>query len=560
MDAFADPSVEEIVVMSSAQVGKTEILNNIVGFFISMDPSPILIVQPTLDMGEAWSKDRLVPMLRDTACLRSAVRDPRSRDSGNTLLHKVFPGGHLTIAGSNSAASLASRPIRIALCDEVDRYPASAGTEGDPVSLAFKRTANFWNRKKALFSTPTIKGSSRIEAAYEGSDKRRYAVPCPKCGEFQFLSWQQVKWEDGAPEAAEYECLFCKERWSDGDRFRAIRFGKWEATGPFTGVAGFHLSAIYSPWTSLREVVRQWLESQRSPEQLKTFVNTVLGETWEERHDAKIDAHVLMERCEDFGEELPEGVAIITAGVDVQADRLVAEVVGWGRDEESWSLGTHVIPGDTARVEVWAGLDDLLTSEYSHPCGLAMKIRAACIDSGYKDAMVLRFARDKYGRRVFAVKGRAGDLPIWPRKPSRKNQTPFFIVGVDAVKDSVYERLRIADEGPGYCHFPEGRDLAWFEELTAERKVTSYPKGYAKREWRKDPGQRNEAIDCRVYSYAALHSLYASGGRLNVEAERIEKMLLERRQRPAQPVAPPPPAAQRDSWFGGRTSGNWFNR
>lgn len=560
MDAFTDPSVEEVVAMTSAQVGKTEILNNVSAYFIDQDPSPMLVVQPTLEMGEAWSKDRLAPMLRDTPCLRGKVKDPRSRDSGNTLLHKIFPGGHLTIAGSNSAASLASRPIRVVLQDEVDRYPASAGTEGDPCSLADKRTANFWNRKKGKFSTPTVKGASRIEMAYEASDQRRYAVPCPKCAEAQFLVWQQVKWEDGAEDEATYECLFCKERWNDGERWRALRFGHWQATAPFNGVAGFHLSAVYSPWTRLGELVKQWNRAQGSPELLKAFINTALGETWEERHDAKIDAHVLMERCEDFGSELPEDVAIITAGVDVQADRLVAEIVGWGRDEESWSLGTHVIPGDTARTEVWRDLDDLLTAEYTHPCGVAMKIRATCIDSGYKDAMVLRFTRDKYGRRVFATKGRAGDLPIWPRKPSRKNQTPFFIVGVDACKDSVYDRLKIAEEGPGYCHFPIGRELAWFEELVAERKITTYRHGFAKREWRKDPGQRNEALDCRGEAYAALHSLYYSGIKLNPEVDRLKGLLAERKLRrnePTQTITAPPPQAR--SWLGDRTS-NWLRR
>lgn len=335
MDAFTDPLVEEVVVMSSAQVGKTEILNNVVAFFIDQDPSPMLIVQPTLEMGEAWSKDRLAPMIRDTPCLRGQIQNPRARDSGNTLLHKTFPGGHLTIAGSNSPASLASRPIRVVLQDEVDRYPASAGAEGDPCSLADKRTANFWNRKKGKFSTPTVRGVSRIELAYEGSDKRRYSMPCPLCGEFQFLSWSQVKWDDEAIDEASYECLFCRKRWSDAQRWRAVRFGRWKATAPFSGVAGFHLSAVYSPWTRLSDLAKQWTEAQRSPELLKTFINTALGETWEEKSEKAPDAHVLMERCEDFGSEVPDGVAIITAGVDVQADRIVVEVIGWGRDEES---------------------------------------------------------------------------------------------------------------------------------------------------------------------------------------------------------------------------------
>lgn len=555
MDAFSDPAVEEVVVMSSAQVGKTEILLNVCAFFIDQDPAPQLLVQPTLDMGEAFSKDRLAPMLRDTPCLQGKVKDPRARDSGNTLLHKNFPGGHLTIAGSNSPASLASRPIRVVLQDEVDRYPASAGSEGDPCSLADKRSANFWNRKKGKFSTPTVKGSSRIELAYEASDKRRYFVACPACEAEQVLNWPQVRWNDDATDVW-YECQACEARWTDADRFRSIRKGLWKATAQFNGVAGFHLSALYSPWTPLRDLVRDWLRAQKSPELLKTFINTALGETWEERGDVKVDAHTLLERCEEFEDDLPAQVGAITAGVDVQADRLEVEIVGWGIDEESWSIGYHVISGDTARPEVWSDLDVVLSREYPHPKGIPLKVRAACIDTGYRDSMVLRFCRDKYSRRVLAIKGRR-DGAIWPRKPSRKNQTPFFNIGTDAGKDAIAGFMRLNESGPGYMHFPAGRDLEYFEQLTAERKITRYVHGFARREWRKQDGERNEALDCRVYAYAALHALYSMGFRLNAECLRIAEL-----QPPPKIVAPAPvvQAATRGGgagWLGSRGSG-WF--
>jgi phage terminase large subunit GpA-like protein len=553
MDAFSDSSVEEVVVMSSAQVGKTEILLNVCAFFIDQDPAPQLLVQPTLEMGEAFSKDRLAPMLRDTPCLQGKVKDPRSRDSGNTLLHKNFPGGHLTIAGSNSPASLASRPIRVVLQDEVDRYPASAGAEGDPCSLADARSKNFWNRKKGKFSTPTVRGSSRIELAYEASDKRRYFVCCHECGAAQVLTWNQVKWDED-PASPWYECQACAARWSDADRFKAIRKGEWRATAQFNGVAGFHLSALYSPWTPLRELVRDWIRAQKSPELLKTFINTALGETWEERGDVTVDAHALMERCEEFEDELPAQVAVITAGVDVQADRLEVEIVGWGADEESWSLGYHVLSGDTARPEVWEDLESLLVSEYTHPKGITLKPRAVCVDSGYRDSMVLRFTRDKYSRRVFAVKGRT-DGSIWPRKPSRKNQTPFFNVGTSAAKDAISGFIRLSDPGPGCMHFPVGRDLEYFEQLTAERKVTKYVHGFAKREWRKQDGQRNEALDCRVYAYAALHALYSLGFKLNAEAERVSAL------QPPPKVQVPAPVVQSvgGGWLGNRGR-DWFTR
>jgi phage terminase large subunit GpA-like protein len=247
MDAMSDPAVDTVVFMSGAQIGKTELLLNGLGFYISHDPSPILVLQPTLEMAQAFSKDRLATMLRDTPCLKSKVRDPRSRDSGNTTLHKSFPGGHVTIAGSNSPSSLASRPIRIIFCDEIDRYPASAGSEGDPVSLARKRSATFHNRKCVLTSTPTIRGASRIETAYEQSDQRRYFVPCPDCGAQDSLKWANVCWPENRPREAVYVCQHCGSAWDDVARRRALQKGQWLATAPFNGVAGFHLSGHYSP-------------------------------------------------------------------------------------------------------------------------------------------------------------------------------------------------------------------------------------------------------------------------------------------------------------------------
>lgn len=262
MNAFSDPTIETVVVMSSAQVGKTEILNNVIGYHVAQDPSPMLVVQPTLDMAQTWSKDRLAPMLRDTPVLSGLVKDPRARDSGNTTLHKVFPGGHITSCGANSPASLASRPVRIVLCDEVDRYPLSAGSEGDPVSLARKRATTFWNRKIGLFSTPTVKGVSRIEQAWEESDKRRFHVACPDCETYQPLIWAQVSWTE--PHDARYTCSHCGSLWDDGQRVRSIRKGKWIASGETKKVAGFHLSGLYSPWTPLADAVEDFLQAKNN--------------------------------------------------------------------------------------------------------------------------------------------------------------------------------------------------------------------------------------------------------------------------------------------------------
>lgn len=508
MDAISDEVVEGVVVMSSAQVGKTEIVNNVVGFHIAQDPAPLLIVMPTLEMGEAWSKDRLAPMLRDTPALSGKVKDPRARDSGNTLLHKQFPGGHLTICGANSPSSLASRPIRVVLCDEVDRYPPSAGAEGDPVALAKKRSATFWNRKLILTSTPTLKGHSRIERAYEASDRRRFWVPCPHCDETQVLMWANVKWPPNEPNRAAYHCVSCGTEWSDVERWAAIRRGAWRPEGPFQGVAGFWLNELYSPWTRVADIATTFVEAKKSPETLRAFVNTSLGETWEEQGEG-IDGGGLVERAEEWT-DVPGGVLVLTAGVDVQADRLEVEIVGWGRDEESWSLEHVRLFGDPSAPAVWSDLDRLLLQNWTREDGVALPVTAVCVDSGYATQAVYSYCAGRYRRRVYCIKGMAGPgRPIWPKKSTKAGQgkVNLFTIGVDAAKDATYARLRITRPGPGFCHFPKDRDPDWFGQLTAEQVVVKYSKGFPTRVWEKKPGARNEALDCRVYAYTALQSL-----------------------------------------------------
>jgi phage terminase large subunit GpA-like protein len=514
MDALSEPAVHTVVVQSSAQVGKTEAILNVLGFFVDQDPAPVLVLQPTLEMGQAFSKDRLAPMLRDTPALHGKVQDARSRDSGNTLLHKSFPGGHITIAGANSAASLASRPIRVLLADEVDRYPVSAGTEGDPVSLARKRTTTFWNRKILLVSTPTVKGQSRIEKAYQESDQRHYLCPCPDCGHEQRLVWSQVRWPEGKPSAAEYACIECGSLWSDVQRWGAVRKGRWEAQAEFNGVAGFHLSELYSPWRKLGETAEDFAASKADPERLRTWVNTALGETWEDRGET-VDAHELRRLQEAYGpDDLPDAVQFATAGVDTQDDRLEVEILGWGEQEESFGIAYHVIHGDPAQGAVWAELDAVLLESYRTASGRTIRVAAAAIDSGGHHAeAVLRFSRERFRRRVYAIKGAGGQgKPIWPLRASKtKTRDSVFMVGVDTAKDAVYARFKITDPGPGACHLPAdpetGYDDDWFEQVTAEQRVTRYREGRAYTAWVLPKGKRNEALDCRVYAMAAMKSV-----------------------------------------------------
>jgi len=525
MDAISDPNIETVVFMSGAQIGKTELLLNAIGFYICHDPSPILVLQPTLSMGQAFSKDRLAPMIRDTPALVGKVRDARSRDANNTTMTKGYPGGQIAIVGANSAAGLASRPIRVVLADEIDRYPPSAGAEGDPVSLARKRAATFHNRKVVLTSTPTIAGNSRIEAAFETSDQRRFFVSCSDCGEKDYLKWANVQWPEGRPEDAVYVCQGCGSAWDDVDRQRAINKGEWIATKPDSDVAGFHLSGLYSPWTSLGQAATEFLQAKKLPEMLRVWVNTYLGEVWEDDGE-QIDDTFVADRREDWGDNLPAEVVLLTAGVDVNDGFLTVEIVGWGRDEESWSIDYQTLYGDPSAPQLWNDLEDVLKQTFMHPSGVDLPIRATCIDSGgHFTQAVYNFCRSREGRRVFAIKGVGGEGKALIGRPSKNNigKVRLFPVGVDTGKEMIYSRLKIVDSGPGYMHFPEDRDDEYFRQLTAEKIITKYVQGRAKRAWVKTR-VRNEALDVRNYALAAFALLNTNINRI---AQRFENKPVE---------------------------------
>ena len=551
MQAISDPAIENVVFMTGAQIGKTEIINNAIGYYIHNQPSPMLVVQPTLEMAKMWSNDRLAPMLRDTPVLKHAVKDARSRDSGNTLYQKSFSGGYIAIVGANSAAGLASRPVRCVFLDEVDRYPHSAGSEGDPIDLARARTKTFsYNRKIVMVSTPTNKGASRIEAAYEESDQRKYFVPCPDCQHPQTLEWSNVRWDKDLPETAQYMCQECGSLWDEAKRLRAIRNGEWKATAPYTGTAGFHLNGIYSVWVSLERAAKEFLQAKKLPDTLRVFVNTYLAETYEEMGE-RVDDYAIAERAEEFGDALDEGIVAITAGIDVQDSYLAVEIVGWGRDDESWSIDWFNLYGDPSTPHLWNDLDNRLKAIYSTEDGRQLGIRAACIDSGghYTQA-VYNFVRPREGRRVFAIKGMAGESRPIVSKPTRNNigKIKLFTVGVDNIKELIFSRLKITMVGSGFCHFPLGREEEYFKQLAASEKiVTKYHKGFPRREFVKTRA-RNEALDCRVYAYAALSILSL---RLNDIADRIKNAPAEE-EKPVDNV-------QSSPFFKSKPSGGFVN-
>lgn len=510
MDAVNDPRVLEIYCQKSKQVGWTEALNNVAGYFADQDPSPILVVLPSVDLGEAWSKDRLAPMIRDTPALRGKIADARSRDSGNTVLHKQFPGGNLTISGANSPSGLTSRPKRVILLDEIDKYPASAGKSGDPVLLAKNRAANFWNRKVLGGSTPTIKGESRIEMAFESSDQRYFHVPCPHCDEFQRLVWSQVRWPEGKPDEACYVCKHCGTMIDEAYKEEMVSRGEWRATRPFTGIAGFHISELYSLWSTWARMAKEFVQASKFPEQLKTFINEALGETWVDQ-SATPEAEGLLARRESYtAASLPPEVLLITMGTDVQDDRLETTIWGWGAEEESWRIEHIVLRGDPSSSALWKEHDEILRRRFTTDDGRELVIEACAVDSGgHFTEHVYRYCAKRKRFRVWAIKGKEGVGRLaWPKQASRGKtlRADVWIVGVDTIKDVLYGRLnKITRPGPGYTHFDAGTTQEWLDQLTSEVVVYKPVLGKKKRVFKpKTTEIAQEGLDTTVYAYAAM--------------------------------------------------------
>lgn len=518
MDAITDLAIRKVVIMSAAQVGKTDaMVLNPIGYYVHYDPSPIMVIQPTIQMAEGFSKEKLSPMIRDTPVLAERIND-KSRSSGNTIQQKIFPGGQVTMVGANSPAGLRSRPIRILLADEIDAYPASAGKEGDPLLLAEKRLTTYWNRKQVNISTPTIKGASRIEVEYEHSSRGEWNAPCPCCGELQPLHWANIIFDKDDLSEIRYVCEKCgvissevewKERFIDGCFIHA---------DPANPVRGFHLNTLASTLANWKEVVEKFLlaneeKKKGNIELLKVWTNTEMGETWEEDGE-QIEDEELMKRREKYNCEVPEEVLYLTAGVDTQDDRFEVEVVGWGPEYESWGIRYAVIYGDLKLEQVWQDLDIFLQQTFHKPDGTKLKIICTCMDSGgHFTNQVYKFCKDRFRRKVFAIKGSNDSAAAYIQKPTKSNreQAYLFTIGVDTGKSWLMDRLKLEKEGPGYCHFPKeenkGYDEKYFKGLTAEKKVLEYKKGRPYFVWKvKDKGvhKRNEALDCRNYATAAI--------------------------------------------------------
>lgn len=507
MDCFSDGKTETVVGMMPAQSAKSEVILNVIGYYTENDPSPILLSLETEKKAKNFSKTRIQTMYEEAPCFHGLVADERARDSSNTTLYKDFKDGYLVIIGSHSPAEASSYPIRIALSDEIDRYPDDLKGEGDILSIIGERTNTFYNRKRGLFSTPTVKNISKIETAYNGSDMRLYYVPCPKCDHFQTLKWANVEPKDD-PEKAMYLCESCEKPLRNEEFKKTIKLGKWKARKKFRGIAGFWLSALYSPWVSLRDLVAKYIKAKNEGiEGLKTFINLSLCETFEENYE-EIDSSYLSSRLENYKDIIPADAAILTCSIDVQGNRLEYLVVAWGLYNECWVIESGVFVGSPNRHEVWNSLDFYLNKTWNHENGAQLKLSVTVIDHGFLTQEVENFVQPRQSRNIFAIKGKGGPNVAYLSTPSLRkiglSQVSPIIIGTDTVKDSLFARLKIEKTGAGYIHFNESCDKDFFLQLTAEVKSTKKSKGRIVGTYYRKIRARNEILDLMVYNMGAF--------------------------------------------------------
>ncbi len=543
MDAITDPEVTDVSVMSSAQVGKTTIVMCGTAYYIDYEPATQMLVMPTIADGEKFSKTRFSRMIADVPQLASKVADAKTRNSNNTILLKVYPGGSIAIGGANSPSSLASDPRRVIWMDEVDRFPESAGSEGNPVKLAEKRATSYWNKKHIKTSTPTIAGRSRIEDEYNDGSMEVWSVQCMECGAWQPYDFRRVDFKSVSMACAECGVLVPEREWKDSRH-------KWIAMHPERKrKRSFRLNQLASPFVDWEEIIDEFrkaddrLKRFHDPEDMKVFINTVLGETWDETKyvDNAVDEDTLEKGAERYAAEIPDGVLLLTASVDVQENRFEVEVRGWARDYETWGIYKTEIYGDLITDEPWDRLEAYLGQPLHFGSGAELNVAGFAIDTGghFTNATYKWIKKMKAkGKKCYGVKGYAGkpDIPLLYKKTivdikEEKNgkqvvvdRTLIHIIGVDSGKEDITNRLKIKKAGPGYCHFPagdgRGYDGEYYKGLTSESKVTKKVRGVVKDVWVKKSGARNEPLDLFNYNYAAVELLRPDWDRLEEKLNR----------------------------------------
>lgn len=531
MNAFTEPGIHRVVVKSSSQIGKSDMMNNVIGRFAHLDPCAIMMIQPTIDMAQDYSKTRIAPMIRDTKVLNNLFYDVKSRDANNTILSKVFPGGRLIMCGANSPAGLASRPIRILLADEVDRFPDSAGTEGDPVDLAAKRMTTFWNSCMGLFSTPTNEGTSRIDEEYLAGTQEEWQHKCPNCGEYHLLrhidmtvDYKEIKTPSGKKTVivndVKWRCPHCGFSFSEKEMKQTPqKYVSRNADALKNGIRSFFVNGFTSPWMTWTRIMREWLEAKGDPEREKVIMNTVFGESYKQK-GAFEDEQIFLRRRESYGAELPNGVLLLTAAIDTQDNRLEYEVVGWGKEEECWGIRKGIVLGAPNQDQTWKEIDNILDKTYHFADGKGLKVVRTFIDSGgHYTSDVYNYCQKNFHKQRFAIKGRGGPgIPLIYKIAKANNaKAPLILLGVDDGKQQIMDRLSIDSPGPLYFHFPQdegikelsnrGYDDLYFKGIISEHKKVYKRNGVLREVWETTKNVRNEPLDLRNYNLACMKSL-----------------------------------------------------
>ena len=540
MNAFTEPGIHRVVVKSSSQIGKSDMMNNVIGRFAHLDPCAIMMIQPTIDMAQDYSKTRIAPMIRDTKVLNNLFYDVKSRDANNTILSKVFPGGRLIMCGANSPAGLASRPIRILLADEVDRFPDSAGTEGDPVDLAAKRMTTFWNSCMGLFSTPTNEGSSRIDEEYLAGTQEEWQHKCPNCGEYHLLrhidmtvDYKEIKTPSGKKTVivndVKWRCPHCGFSFSEKEMKQTPqKYISRNADALKNGIRSFFVNGFTSPWMTWSKIMREWLEAKGDPEREKVIMNTVFGESYKQK-GAFEDEQIFLRRRESYGAELPDGVLLLTAAIDTQDNRLEYEVVGWGKEEECWGIRKGIVLGAPNQDRTWKEIDNILDKTYHFADGKGLKVVRTFIDSGgHYTSDVYNYCQKNFHKQRFAIKGRGGPgIPLIYKIAKANNaKAPLILLGVDDGKQQIMDRLSIDSPGPLYFHFPQdegikelsnrGYDDLYFKGIISEHKKVYKRNGVLREVWETTKNVRNEPLDLRNYNLACMKSLKPDWGKLEM--------------------------------------------
>lgn len=542
-NAISDTRIEGVVVKKSARVGYTKILNNCIGYFVEHKPSSILLVQPTVEDAEGYSKEELAPFIRDVPALNGLISDAKMKDGTNSTLIKLFPGGVITMIGANSPRGFRRISRRIVLLDEVSGFPKSAGTEGDPVKLAIKRSEFYHDRKIVMGSTPTIKEECRITEEFEETDQRRYFVPCPHCGHFQYLKFKNLKWNDDDHSDVWFECELSKCKIEHKHKRQMVEAGEWRSTAESKRPkwVGFHIWAAYSysPNATWQNLVSEFLESKRQGvEKLKTYVNTVLGEEFDYNFFERNNISDLRARSEAYAfGTAPDEVVFATAGVDVQDNRLAIQILGWGKDEECWVLNYQEIYGNPAESAVWKSLDQLLMAPILHNKYKEIFISCAAVDSGGHHAHeVYQYSRERRDKNFLAIKGasqrnkqaigKPTNVDVSFRGKTLKKGAQLYSIGVDTIKTVLFSRLKILDRGAKHIHFSAELNDDYYKGLQSEKKIYKFKRGQRIVEWVK-VHERNESLDTWVYGFAAKEH-YLKRYPRNMAIEMIDKQLTEK--------------------------------